>query len=245
MVRELSIEQIQDRYDKHQKLHDFEVDKLFGVKNLTKEQYRWLAKGYRNVTIFDIEAVNFDVRMGFLICWFAIRWDLLTDKKEVVYDQLEPKDMQSSYAQKSHDFDKRILGTLAEEIARCDILAGHYIQKFDIPYYTARAHLTKQDDLVPEYMDCRIIDTWRITKNKYNLYNSGGNSLRNAGYIIAGHDSKTSVEMEKWKTMYYVKHPEWKACRKYITDHCEIDVWQNLDVLQKQMKRINAGGSSI
>ena len=80
------------RYDKHQKIHDAEVDKLFGVKNLTSEQYRWLGKGYRHFAIFDIEAMAFDARMGFMICWYNMRWDILTGEREMIYDQLEPAD---------------------------------------------------------------------------------------------------------------------------------------------------------
>jgi hypothetical protein len=90
-VSDLTIPEIQARFDNHQKLHEFEVDALFDVKNLSKEQYRWLCKGYRNFTIFDIEAIGFDVRMGFMICWYALRWDILTDKTEVIYDRLEEK----------------------------------------------------------------------------------------------------------------------------------------------------------
>jgi len=243
--RELDKVAIKQRFNRHQKIREDEVDKLFNVSNLDKEKYRWLCKGYRNVLIFDIESISFDARMGYMICWYGLRWDILTDKTSMVYDQLEPKDMKSNYKKQSFDFDSRILGTLSQEIEKCDILAGHYISKFDIPYYTARCHLTKQDHLVPDYMDCRIIDTWRLTKQKYNLYNSGGNSLRNAGKVIGGFDNKTSVDLQIWKTIYYEAHPKWKKCRKYICDHCEIDVYQNFEILKKLMRRANAGGSSI
>lgn len=244
-MRELEIKEIKEYFQNHKKLHEFEVDKLFKVENLSKEQYRWLCKGYRNVLVFDIESINFDARMGFMICWYALRWDMVTNKTQMIYDRLEPDDMKKEYKNKSFDFDKRILGTLSEEIRRNDIVAGHYISKFDLPFFSARCHLTKQDELVPDYNDCKIIDTWRITKQKYNLYNSGGNSLRNTGFVIAGHDNKTSVDLNIWKTMYYESHPDWKQCRKYICDHCEIDVNQNFDVLKKEIKRIPVGGGSI
>lgn len=244
-MRNLSVTAIQERFDQHNKLHEFEVDKLFGVENLNKEQYRWLCKGYRNFTVFDIEAIGFDVRMGFMICWYALRWDILTDKTEMIYDQLEPADMKENYKVQKMDFDKRILQTLSAELKLADIVAGHYISKFDLPYFSSRCNLTGQDELSPEHMDYRILDTWRITKNKYNLYNSGGNSLRNAGRVIAGHDDKTSVDLDIWKTMYYKSHPKWKSCRKYICDHCEIDVYQNFDVLLKLMKRVPVGGGSV
>ena len=244
-LRNLNKDEIQERFDNHRKLHEFEVDYLFDCKNLSKEQYRWLMKGYRYFTIFDIESINFNARMGFVICWYALRWDILTDEKDMIYDSLQPSDMNKGYKTKNFDFDIRILQTLAEELSLADVVAGHYISKFDLPYVTARCHLTKQDKLVPEYNDFRIIDTWRITKNKYNLYNSGGNSLRNAGKIIGGADDKTSVDLDIWKTIYYVKHPKWKKSMKYIMDHCEIDVWQNFDVLVKEMKRVAVGGASV
>lgn len=250
--RMLNLVGLQERFNSHQKLRDDEVLRLFEkdmkkhkIKSLDKEQMRWLSKGYRKFLIFDIESINFDARMGFIICWYGLRWDILTNKTQVVYDRLEPSDMRSNYKQKTFNFDERLLGTLAGEIEQCDVLAGHYISKFDIPYYTARCHLTKQDDLVPDYMTCRVVDTWRVTKMKYNMYNSGGNSLRNAGAVIVGADNKTSVDLQIWKTIYYVDHPEWKKNRKYISDHCEIDVMQNFELFKKEMRRINIGGSSI
>jgi len=238
---------IQQRFNRHQKIRRDEVNTLFGItKELSDEQYRWLEKGYRNFVIFDIESINFDARMGFIICWYALKWDILTDKKEMIYDQLEPKDMKDNYRKKSFNFDTRLLGTLAEIIQDCDVLVGHYISKFDVPYFAQRCHLTKQDDLVPDYMDCRMIDTWKITKMKYNMYGSGGgNSLRNAGTVIVGADNKTSVDLQIWKTIYYVEHPEWHQARKYICDHCEIDVYQNFKLFKKLMRRVNSGGSSI
>jgi len=244
-LRDLDLQQIQQRYDNHQKLHEFEVDKLFKVKNLDKEQYRWLCKGYRNFSVFDIEAQLFDARMGYVICWYVYKWDILTNKTEITYDYLRPEDMMRGYKTKNFDFDIRILQTLTEELSKADIVVGHYISKFDLPYVTSRCHLTKQDNLVPDYNDFRIIDTWRVTKNKYNLYNSGGNSLRNGGKVIVGHDDKTSVDLFIWKNIYYKDHPKWKKSMKYICDHCEIDVIQNFELFLKEMKRIPVGGSSV
>lgn len=244
-MRNLSIAEIQERFDKHQKLHEFEVDILFDTKNLSKEQYRWLCKGYRHFTIFDIETQLFDARMGYVICWYALRWDILTNETDMIYDCLEPDDMKKGYKTKNFDFDIRILRTLVDELNAADIVVGHYISKFDLPYVSARCDLTKQSELNPEYMDFRIIDTWRVTKNKYNLYNSGGNSLRNAGRVIAGYDDKTSVDLFIWKNIYYKDHTKWKYSLKYICDHCEIDVYQNFDVFKKLIKRIPVGGSSI
>lgn len=245
--RLLTKEQIQDRFDSHKKLHDFEVKKLFGeLKGKdVEERMRWLEKGYRNFLIFDIEAQLFDVRMGYMICWYAIEWDLVTDKYQMVYDYLREDDMKEGYNTQSMNFDKRLLSTLAKEFDWADVISGHYISKFDIPYFCSRCHLTGQDDLVPKYNSARIQDTWAITKRKYNLWNSGGNSLRNTGTVILGKDDKTSVDLKIWKTIYYKSHPKWKQCLKYICDHCEIDVEQNFNVVVKEMKRVAVGGGSI
>ena len=244
-MRNLNIAEIRARFDKHQKLHEFEIDTLFDVKNLSKEQYRWLCKGYRHFTVFDIEAIGFDVRMGFMICWYALRWDILTDKTEVIYDRLEEKDMKQNYKLQKMDFDTRILQSLSDELKQADIVVGHYIERFDLPYFNARCHQTGQDDLTTEYLDARLQDTWKIVKKKYNLYNSGGNSLRNSGTVILKKDDKTSVNLDIWKTMYYKSHPKWKHCRKYICDHCELDVWQNFELWKKIMKKVPVGGASI
>ena len=131
LLRHLNKDQIQERFDNHNKLHEFEVDYLFDVKKLNKEQYRWLMKGYRYFTIFDIESINFNARMGFVICWYALRWDILTDEKEMIYDSLQPSDMNKGYKTKNFDFDIRILQTLAAELSQADVVAGHYISKFD------------------------------------------------------------------------------------------------------------------
>lgn len=244
-MRDLSLDEIADRFVNHKPIKLYELDQLFDLDKIPEENIRWLLKGYRNILTFDIEAMQFDVRMGFMICWFAERWDLATNEKQIIYDQLEEPDMKANYRLQKMDFDKRILGTLSEQFEWADVVAGHYISKFDLPYYCSRCNLTKQDELVPQYGDFKVLDTWRITKNKYNLYNSGGNSLRNAGKVIIGYDDKTSVDLEIWKTMYYKSHPKWKSCRKYIADHCEIDVQQNSELVSKLMKRIPVGGSSI
>jgi len=247
-MRSLSMDALQERFDNHRKLHDFEVDELFkGEKHkpFTTEQYRWLCKGYRHFLIFDIESINFDARMGFMICWYGLKWDFVTNKTQMIYDQLEPADMKSNYHRQSFDFDERILGTLSVAIKECQVLVGHYISKFDVPFFCARCNLTKHDDYVPDNFECRVQDTWRITKTKYNMYGKGGNSLRNAGTVIVGADNKTSVDLQIWKTIYYQDHPHWKKNRKYICDHCEIDVYQNFELFKKLMRRVAPGGASI
>ena len=245
MPKVLTKQELETRFNNHFKMSRLQLEELFPGYDFTREQMRFLEKGIRNVTTFDIEAINFDARLGFIICWYALRWDVLTNKKEMIYDQIEKKDMKEQYKKKKFNFDTRILQTLSEEIKRCDMLVGHYISKYDVPYFSMRCHLTGQDELVPEYGDCKMVDTWRITKQKYNMWNSGGNSLRNAGRVIAGYDDKTSVDLDKWLTMYYASNPDWNKCRKYITDHCEIDVYQNFEVFKKEIKRVPIGGASI
>lgn len=245
MPKVLTIQELKARFEDKFKMSRVQLETLFPGIKLDKQQYRFLEKGYRNVLIFDIESINFDARMGFIICWYALKWDIVTGKTQMYYDMLEPKDMKEQYKLRTFNFDTRLLGSLSRIIQESDLIAGHYISKFDVPYFTARCHLTKQDDLVPDYNACKMMDTWRITKQKYNLYNSGGNSLRNAGKVVGGFDNKTSVDLDIWKTMYYVDNPNWKKHRQYIMDHCEIDVKQNFVVFKKELKRVPIGGASI
>lgn len=245
-MRDLTKPEIQAKFDNHNKLHQFEVDKLFGIKDdkkLSKEQYRWLCKGFRNFFIFDIEALHFDARIGFMICWYGVRWDILTDECKVIYDHLEKKDMKEQYKKYWYDFDYYILQTLSRELKKSDVVVGHYIKKFDLPYFSKRAHITGQHNIDIEYNDFRIIDTWEVTKKKLNMYQSGGNSLRNAGYVLTGKDDKTSVDLDHWKGIYYADRPDWKKNRQYICDHCEIDIWQNFDVFMEEIKKVPVGGT--
>ena len=245
MPKVVSKEELQQRFNDHRLMSMNQLEELFPEHKIDEFQFRFLKKGYRNVTVFDIESINFDARLGFVICWYAKRWDVLTGKTEMVYDRLEVDDMKKGYKSKNFDFDYRILGTLMQELQQADIVAGHYNSKFDLPYVTMRNNLTGQPENNPKYNDFKVMDTWRIMKMKHNAYNSGGNSLRNAGYIINGHDDKTSVDLSIWKTMYYVSHPKWKPYRKYICEHCELDVIQNYDVFLDLANRVPIGGSSV
>jgi len=239
------IPKLQARFDSKHKMSRIQLETLFPGYEIDKQQFRFLEKGLRNVLIFDIESINFDARMGFVICWYALKWDILTGKTKMYYDRLEKSDMEKQYKLRKFDFDTRLLGSLSRIIKESDLIAGHYISKFDLPYFTARCHLTGQDELVPDYNDCKVMDTWRITKMKYNLYQSGGNSLRNAGKVVVGYDDKTSVDLDIWKGVYYADSPDWNKNMKYICNHCEIDVEQNFELFKKELKRVPIGGSSI
>ena len=246
MPKKITKEQLQQRFDSKFKMSRVQLEELFPEYNISEDQMRFLEKGIRNILVFDIEATGFDARMGFIICWWGLKVDILTGKTEMVYDNVEKEDMQYGYKTKNFDFDKRILSTLSNELRSADMVTGHYITKYDLPFFEARCYLTRQEELVPEYMEkIFVFDTWRATKQKLNLYNSGGNSLRNAGYVVAGYDGKTSVDLNIWKTMFYASHPKWNKYRKYINEHCEIDVYQNYDVFKKLIKRMPIGGGRI
>lgn len=246
MPKLLTKQELQARFDAKFPMSRVQLQELFPNYSLTDEQFRYLKKGIRNILVFDIEATGFDARMGFIICWWALKVDVLTGKQEMVYDTVQQDDMEKGYNTKNFDFDQRLLQTITEELREADLVTGHYITKYDLPYIEARCLLTKQDNLMPDYEDkIYVFDTWRATKQKLNLYNSGGNSLRNAGYIIAGYDDKTSVDLDIWKTMYYVSHPKWRKYRKYINEHCEIDVQQNWDVYRRLSRRMPIGGGRV
>ena len=245
MPKILTLEEVKARFKAKHKMSRVQLQELFGDK-VNDENFRFLEKGIRNVLIFDIEASGFDARMGFIICWWALKVDLVTGKEQMIYDTINKDDMKKGYKTKNFDFDIRLLQSLSEELRKADMVSGHYITKYDLPFFEARCYLTDQEDLVPSYEEqIKVFDTWRAAKQKLNLYNSGGNSLRNVGYIVAGHDDKTSVDLNIWKTMYYASHPKWNKYRKYINEHCRIDVEQNYKVYKKLIRQMPVGGARI
>jgi len=71
-MRNLLISEIQARFDRHAKLHRFEVDELFkNIKHkpFTEIQYRYLEIGIRHQFIYDIETSDFDPEQNFIICY--------------------------------------------------------------------------------------------------------------------------------------------------------------------------------
>jgi len=162
-MREITIPEIQARFDIHRKLHDFEVEKLFfpGRKKPDEMQLRYLQLGIRYQGIWDIETTDFNPLGNFMICYSFLRRDIVTGKVIKYADNITKKDIEKGVSNDSFSFDARILQTLAKHMRSCHQVVGHYSTKFDMNYFRTRCLLTKQDELIPSYGVVLQGDTWR------------------------------------------------------------------------------------
>ena len=128
-MRNLTLPEIQARFDRHAKLHRFEVDKLFEKvkhKPFTEIQYRYLEIGIRHQFIYDIETSDFDPEQNFIICYVGILRDIVTEQTEHVQDSITKQDIKKAVSQSTFDFDKRLLTTLSHNMKQAHHVVGHY-----------------------------------------------------------------------------------------------------------------------
>ena len=232
-MRNLLISEIQARFDRHAKLHRFEVDELFkNIKHkpFTEIQYRYLEIGIRHQFIYDIETSDFDPEQNFIICYVGILRDIVTEEIEHVQDSITKQDIKKAVSQSTFDFDKRLLTTLSHNMKQAHHVVGHYSTKFDNPYFRSRCLLTKQQELIPHYGYQFYGDTWRIMKTTMKAKR---NTLKNFIRQTTGNDEKTFVDLKYWYITHFKDHKLWKKSMDYIIDHCVKDVKMTYEGLQK------------
>ena len=232
-MRNLLISEIQARFDRHAKLHRFEVDELFkNIKHkpFTEIQYRYLEIGIRHQFIYDIETSDFDPEQNFIICYVGILRDIVTEEIEHVQDSITKQDIKKAVSQSTFDFDKRLLTTLSHNMKQAHHVVGHYSTKFDNPYFRSRCLLTKQQELIPYYGYQFYGDTWRMMKTTMKAKR---NTLKNFIRQTTGNDEKTFVDLKYWYITHFKDHKLWKKSMDYIIDHCVKDVKMTYEGLQK------------
>ena len=232
-MRNLTLPEIQARFDRHAKLHRFEVDKLFEKikhKPFTEMQYRYLEIGIRHQFIYDIETSDFDPEQNFIICYCGILRDMVTEEIEHVQDSITKSDIKKAVSQSTFDFDKRLLTTLSHNMKQAHHVVGHYSTKFDNPYFRSRCLLTKQTDLIPGYGYQFYGDTWRMMKSTMKAKR---NTLKNFIRQTTGNDEKTFVDLKYWYIPHFTDHKLLKQSMNYIIDHCVKDVKMTYEGLKR------------
>ena len=232
-MRNLLISEIQARFDRHAKLHRFEVDELFkNIKHkpFTEIQYRYLEIGIRHQFIYDIETSDFDPEQNFIICYVGILRDIVTEEIEHVQDSITKQDIKKAVSQSTFDFDKRLLTTLSHNMKQAHHVVGHYSTKFDNPYFRSRCLLTKQQELIPHYGYQFYGDTWRMMKTTMKAKR---NTLKNFIRQTTGNDEKTFVDLKYWYITHFKDHKLWKKSMDYIIDHCVKDVKMTYEGLKR------------
>jgi hypothetical protein len=240
-MRNLTTSEIQSRFDRHAKLHRFEVDELFkNIKHkpFTEIQYRYLEIGIRHQFIYDIETSDFDPEQNFIICYVGILRDIVTEEIEHVQDSITKQDIKKAVGQSTFDFDKRLLTTLSHNMKQAHHVVGHYSTKFDNPYFRSRCLLTKQQELIPHYGYQFYGDTWRMMKTTMKAKR---NTLKNFIRQTTGNDEKTFVDLKYWYITHFKDHKLWKKSMDYIIDHCVKDVKMTYEGLQKAEQFNNIG----
>lgn len=130
-----------------------------GYSQKCKDALKKLRIGY-----LDIEATNLNASFGFMLSWYIKKdgkdeydWGLIT--KEEIFNLT---------------FDKRILKKLLKALDHYDILYTHYgiDGRFDIPFIRTRAFVHNMEDLLPDYMEKIILDTYMIARRKLRLHSN-------------------------------------------------------------------------
>jgi len=229
--RVLDLDAIADRFNRHQKLHDFEVENLFTEgKKFNEIQIRYLEKGIQFQGIYDIETSDFNPLGNFIIGYVIHIRDIANETIKAYEDHISKKDITDSVAKNSFNFDSRLLRTLSEYINRCQQIVGHYSSKFDTPYFRTRCLLTKQNNLIPDYGKILQADTWRMMKTTLK---APRNTLKNFALYTGTQDQKTYVSMNHWRTVWFKDSPDWAKSMEYIMSHCRKDVAMTVRGLRK------------
>jgi len=178
------------------------------VAKLTKKQILWLsghkceAHGHRyldhytcyvkehdaeeRVGFLDIESSNLNADYG-IILTYCIKDSISGD---ILHDQISKEDIESSEAGKE---DKRLMGTLLQDLAKFDKIVTYYGVRFDLPFIRTRAMVNGLDFL--PYGALVHKDVYFAVKAKFKLSSS---RLENACRVLLGKTNKTRIDSKNW-----------------------------------------------
>ena len=216
------------RIERYEKLR-LQLMERYNIKKLSTQQIRYLEKGVRYQGIYDIETTDFNPYQNFIICFVFHRRDIITGEIEKTVCSISKKDITEAVSRNNFDFDYTLLQKLSKCIFSVDQIVGHYSTKFDNGYFKARCLLTKQNKLVPDYLDKMSSDTWRMMKTTLK---APRNTLNNLILITTGTSQKTHVDLKFWYKVKFKDSPHWQKSMNYIVDHCKKDVNMTVKALK-------------
>jgi uncharacterized protein YprB with RNaseH-like and TPR domain len=163
------------------------MKKIENMQTLGRIKQREQAIKNLRIGYLDIEATNLNADFGYILCW-AIK-----DKhtKTIYKDVIKRADILK------FDFDKNVIKSLLNAIKEFDILYAHYggDRRFDIPFIRSRALKHNLENELPKQMECYIMDTWVIARNKLKLHNNRLDSIaRHLGIKM----QKTHLDSDIW-----------------------------------------------
>ena len=179
---------------------------------------------------FDIETTSLGaVGAGILLC-VCIRPTATNRTRSFRLDQYEFK--------ASKDFgvvereEKALLADVMDELAKYDVLIGHNLARFDVPYLKSRAF--QRDMIVPPMI---VYDTLLAFRRTGYLTVQNGCGKPSAGLAMVADflhvkQLKTSIFPHDWWETIWAKESRRIEAMNEIVDHCKRDVMLNANVFR-------------
>lgn len=169
---------------------------------------------YLKGCVFDIETTAFTAGgvQDHLICASF----LPLDGDEVITLQIEWADNRD---------DRRLLEKVRTEIEKYDVLSGHYVLGFDIPFLNSRlayhgmAHISRK---------ILVYDTYSAARR--SCIKSERRSLAFLSDFFKLKNEKTSIYPVAWQNIDSSDRKEFEYARAQITEHCAGDVRMTRDL---------------
>lgn len=163
------------------------------------------------ILVFDIETSTFGFKAnsGFILCC-GIQ-ELGQPMKMLVRDNMRPDPLN----------DKKLVQRISQELAKGDVLVGHNIKWFDIPFINSRLLHWGLPPLPP----MATFDTCDVSYKKLKIKNS----LEAVGEFLGCRMRKFKVSFDEWVRAYAGN----AGSLAKIVKHCYNDVALNVEVYHK------------
>ena len=166
------------------------------------------------VIVYDIESSSLGADMGFCLC---IGWRELGKRRVHCPTIMDFESFNTDVTD-----DKELVEYACGELAKADVLIGHYATKFDFPFLQARLLYHRLAPMPP----IPHVDTWRLARYKLKLQSNG---LANVSRFFDCKDAKTPLAKSTWRRAQ-AGHP---PAIEYVKKHCIADVKVTEEVYER------------
>jgi len=169
--------------------------------------------------VFDIETTSFTATglRGFLICCSILP-----------LEQERPYTLALRYGEQAGR-DRRLVQETIEELSQYDILIGHAIDWFDLPWLNTRADYHG----LPPLRTWIIIDTYQLARNQ--RLRTSRKTLAHLLDHFRMEVLKTQIYPCMWEDIRSDDQDIFEQARDLIVEHCELDVITNRALFDRLM----------
>lgn len=173
-----------------------------------------------NAAIVDIETTDFSATGygGILVC--CSFFPLNAEKPYTISLKFEDK-----------SDDKRVLQDVIAEMNKYDILIGHYIFGYDLPWLNTRADVHH----LPPLRKWFFLDTYLMAKQQRLKTDRKSLAFLVDHFGIEG--TKTAIYPRAWNNIRSQNRAEFEEAKLSIVTHCELDVEANRNLFDRLFKR--------